>query len=169
MSLAALMFRRGLIATWILVALCSAMQLSAQAPTTVHVFTAVDPSGLVDATGKDRQRAVDEIRKRLLSRHDIRVVTERSIATILIEVTSVKREPVWMPTPLAEAKPLEPGQPLPEGTRPALVARAVLTSGTFKTSFAEAAGAFRANVGGNLARSVEQWFKDNSRALTSLQ
>lgn len=136
--------------------------------TTVHIATSTHPSGLSDATSPDRQKAIEEIRKRLASQRNLRLVPASANPVIVITVTSVEREQVWMPTPLAEVKVLTPGEPLPEGTRPAMVARAELTYGTFKTSFAEAAGAFRGNAASNLGRSIERWFRDNARTLATL-
>ena len=134
----------------------------------VYVLTETDPSGLQDAATLERQEAVMAVKKRLSSRKEVRLVGTLEEASIVIFVTSVSTEQVWMPTPLAEAKPLPPGEPLPEGTRPRTVARAALTRGSFSTSFAEAAGAFRASATGNLARSIDKWFEINAETLATL-
>lgn len=149
-----------------LVGCCAATIFAAGPKITVHVTTQIDPSGFSDDASDNRIKTVNAIAKRLKLQRSIRLVTSSTEADVLITVTSVVPETVWRQGLAGPTVPLEPGAPIPEGSWLSLVARATLVTGTYTTTFAEAAGAFRMSAPNNLAGAIDEWFRKNTRRLT---
>jgi hypothetical protein len=70
-----------------------ALGLQTPAPVRVRIWTAVEPSALVDQAQKDRQRTVADLTKGLKSK-DVEIVSTKEEATLAIEVLERQsREP----------------------------------------------------------------------------
>jgi hypothetical protein len=136
---------------------------------TVSVTTPTETSGTRDVASSARQRAVTDIVTRLRKNQALEIVAAPADALIRIVVTSLATEPTWQPRPLGPALPLEPGAPLPRNAKRLPVARATLEHGTDHTFFAEAEGVGHVTAAENLARSIEEWFEENSSVLGTLR
>lgn len=143
----------------------SGLLVCAAESVTVHVFTAHDASGLTDDATAARLKAVEDMKTRLAKNRNVTLVEDPAAAKIAIEVTGAgaeegKNRTVATTTVVAGTAITNPGTALPD-----YVGRAIITSGTFKTTIESSLGPFGRTYGENLARKFEEWLKKNAAVL----
>jgi hypothetical protein len=115
------------------------------APVRLHIFTTVDPSGLVDEFSKERTTAVEEITKRMASQRGVEIVQSPAAAQVTVEITQA-----------AYASP--PNEQTPE-------IRARLRAGSYEVELVGESRLRWKQCWNELTADLKAWLKDNASVL----
>lgn len=132
----------------------------------LYVFTAADPSGLVDKATTERVKVVDGLKQRLAKNKAVQLVNAATDAQVTVEVTSAQSEDTGSAT-ADSRRGVFGGVTTETSKKSEWIERAKLRSGTFETELSAGVKLFgKTSPGEQLTKKVEEWLKQNQAALT---